>query len=314
MVYFAGNNDWEYIQTVDDAIDDDIETALFVGGVLYSHAYKGEHPDTEVEAVEKNRMSAFFQEFIAEQLEDGKSPDDVLRNTFLATKSDRAQPDGWEEKPGGNLIAPKEDIEAIKDEYSDFVRQHERYTEQDLAKITGQNPLNNVFGSFHEADQDFYEGEQQKHHVDLYELEHQRDTYIDVVSEISEVAKPDTITISDISDAETEADMIYTNNVIDWFDEPDQFFQAVDEAGDEDGYYLEIYTTGTAYGTKAFDDADEAKTMAEQATGRDAEVVSTDVQSNIYELHHNGDTEREHGTYHTQPIEDGDNHVVLYIE
>lgn len=314
MVYFVGNNDWEYIQQVDDAVEDDIDRTLFIGGVLYSHAYKGEHPERDVEAVEKNRMTAFFQEFIAEQLEDGKSPEDVLQNTFLASKSDNARPEDWETRGGGTMFVPHDDIEAIKGEYEDFVEQNDRYTQEDLAYVTGQNPIDNLFGRFDDVDDDLKDGDGQKQYVDLYELEHQRDTYLDIVNDISEIAKPDNIQINDISDAENDADMIYTNNVIDWFDEPEQFFQAVDNAGSEDGYYLEIYTTGTSYGTERFNNPDDVRELAEDATGRTAEVIETDVQSKIYEVTDHGDTEREHASYHTQPIEDGENHVLLYIE
>lgn len=313
MPYLIGNNDWEYIQQVDDAIDDDVDRALFVGGVLYSHAYKGEHPDTEVEAVERDRVSAFFQEFIAEQLEDGHTPEDVLQQTFLAGESEHAMPDDWE-RPGGPVLAvPRDDIEAIKGEYEDFVAQNQRYTEEDLAKVTGDTIGDNIFGGYRELPDDAYEGEGPKHSVDT-NIINRSDMYIDLVEEIADVAKPDDVTIDDISEAETEADLIYTNNVIDWFDQPEDFFKTIDQAGDDDGYYLELYTTGGGYGTEEFDSAEQAKEMAEQATGRTAEIIETGAESNVYQLDHSGDTERKHASYHTHDIKDDENHVLLYLE
>ncbi|MDY6778028.1 MAG: hypothetical protein SVU32_05140 [Candidatus Nanohaloarchaea archaeon] len=314
MVYILGNNEWDYIEQVDDAIDDDIDRALFVGGVLYSHAYKAHHPDTEVEAVEQDRMTAFFQEFVADEIQKGRDASEILQNTFLAAKSDRAMPENWERPAPSALLVPQEDIEAIHGEYEDFVERNDRYTREDLAAITGENPIENVFGRFEPVDEDEYSGDQQKHTVDLYEIEHQRHTYLDLVDEIGEVAEPDNIHVQDISEAEDDADLIYTNNVIDWFDSPEQFFTAVDRAGSDDGYYLELYTTGTGYGAEVFDDPEEIRDIAEQATGRTAEIIETDAEGNVYETQPDGDTETRFGTYNTHPIKDGDNHVLLYLE
>lgn len=314
MVYILGNNDMDYIEQVDDAIDDDIDRALFVGGVLYSHAYKASHPDTEVEAVEQDRMTAFFQEFVADQLEQGREPEEILQHTFLAAKSDEARPDDWEVRPGSTLYVPADDIEAIHGEYEDFVERNDRYTREDLAKVTGEEFFENVFGRFEEVDEELYDGDQQKHHVDLYEIEHQLDTYLDLVDEIGDVTRPDTIQIQDIGQAESDADLIYTNNVIDWFDSPSDFFNAIDKAGSDDGYYLEMYTTGTGYSSKTFDEPEEIKETAEEVTGRQAEIVETDAEGNVYETHHRGSTEEKYGTYNTHTIEDKDNHVLLYIE
>ena len=105
-------------------------------------------------------------------------------------------------------------------------------------------------------------------------------------------------------------DVIYTNNVIDWFDDTEQFIRSVERLGSDDEFYLSTYTTAIH---NSFEDPDNLAERIGHETGREVEVIPSEASGKIHQVTH-GKPIEEQPTHNTEDIEAGENGALLRID
>jgi len=75
-----------------DGLDYEDSQVLFVGGTMYAHDFKANHPETEVDVIERNPFTAYLQTFVSHQFEQGYNRDEVRAHLF--DYSTRVERDG----------------------------------------------------------------------------------------------------------------------------------------------------------------------------------------------------------------------------
>jgi hypothetical protein len=105
-------------------------------------------------------------------------------------------------------------------------------------------------------------------------------------------------------------DVIYTNNVIDWFDDTEQFIRSVERLGSDDGFYLSTYTTAIH---NSFEGPDDLAERIIQETGREVEVIPSEASGKIHQVTY-GKPIEEQPTHNTEEIEAGENGALLRID
>lgn len=305
--YPLGNTSWDWFRgaartMADDGRDIDTAPAAFVGGTLYSHAYKHEHPDARVEAVEANPYSAALQSYAADRLAITGDPDVVRADLFLDPYTEGGR-DGWQAISNA-FWAPRDEVASITDRRESYIDGSDVFPDA----------LNDGFSG---AINSFYGMHEEAHHTDddLVAVDLKRtknDTYLHVLEEFDGVREPDGIHLSPVQDVDrVDAEIVFANNVPDWFDDMDAFAAAVDRVGSDDGYHLSCYTMPNRV---RFDDPGDAAAAVERATGRDATPVETDAAGTLHELLPYRSTGDRPARYNTADIAGGDNGAVLRID
>ncbi len=86
-VYVYPNQHLPYFRDVadifeEDGLDYENSDVLFVGGTMYAHDFKDDHPEADVDVVERNPLTAYLQAFVSHQFAQGYNQDEVKAQLF----------------------------------------------------------------------------------------------------------------------------------------------------------------------------------------------------------------------------------------
>lgn len=301
--YPLGNTSMDWYrgtqETLESEMDDfDRADVAYVGGTAYGAAHQGEYPESEVDVVESNLYAAALQSLAVDRLIETGDPDEARRAVFLQPLSEHDE--DIEYYPDG-MWMPEERVERVIKQQEEFIRNDERFPD---SMVHGLNGYMNSFYGMHEepshTDEDLV-------NVDFAFTKN--DTYLGLPEELGEPEHPG-ISVEPVQDTDVSGkDVVYTNNVIDWFDDTNDFINAVTGIGSEDGFYLSTYTTGL-HGS--FQDPDKLAGSITEETGRETEVIDSDASGQVHEFQRARPGQEV--THNTENIEAGDNGALIKIK
>ncbi|MFB6241691.1 MAG: hypothetical protein ABEJ36_02705 [Candidatus Nanosalina sp.] len=270
---------------------------IFAGGVYYAHFFKSEEPDAHVSGLDKSRTTAVMQSYAAQSLLDSE-PDEVLQSLFLHPFMENLPP-GWSARRG-ELRVPEDDYSEIRTDYRDFLKQSEFFDLDDEELLFGRNT--SYFGNPRNSSGHY--------RIELQGNRPGRSINPDILRETPDVAVPDGIETENMKDFSAEADVVWTNNVRDYFrmygDSLEDFLEAANQLGDtEEGYYLETYTADGA------DSHERLMKTAEELEGYRYEAVPGDIDGALVRKILGGELNQEKSAI---PLENQENFSLLRVE
>lgn len=293
--------DWyrENHETLDEEMDDfGSSDVAYVGGTMYGAAHQGEYPESDVRVIENNHYAAALQSLAVDRLIDTGDPDEARRAVFLQPLIENREeidyyPDGY--------WMPEEEVKDIVDIQEEFVQEDDRFPDSMTEGLNGN--MNSFYGRHEElshTDEDLL-------NIDLAFT--QNDTYLNLPEELDQLEHPSLVTEPVESTDMEGKDVLYTNNVIDWFDDTEQFINAVEELGSDEGFYLSAYTTAIH---NSFEDPDDLAEKVGQETSRDVEVVPSEASGKVHQITYGKPIDGQ-PTHNTEDIEAGENGALLKI-
>ena len=303
--YPLGNTSMEWFREVKDTVGSDgrdMEEAdvAYIGGTMYAGEHKGQHPESNVAVVETNPYAVALQSLGLDTLEETGDPDQVRENLFLQPYVEES--DSVEFFPDGYWMA-SERVEEIVGRQTEFVENNHRMPDG-LAK-----GLNGGFDSFYGRHEEASHTDEDLRSVNMKRTN--RDIFLGLPEQMEEVSQPDHIYIDPLQEADVgDRDVIFANNVPDWFNDFEDFFPAADRIGSEEGYHLAMYTT-RMHGS--FDSPEEVADVVTEVTGRAAQPLESEAEGTIYE-HIRRNSGGEKVPYNTEDIVAGENGAIIRVE
>lgn len=136
-VYVYPNQHLPYFRDVADIFEEDglsyeDSEVLFVGGAMYAHDFKADHPEAEVDVIERNPLTAYMQTFIAHQFELGHGRDEVRANLF--DYSTRVEREGMPVNPVVGTWSGWPEIDTLevgREDLNENIRQHRDFADSE---------------------------------------------------------------------------------------------------------------------------------------------------------------------------------------
>ena len=305
--YPLGNTSMDWYRESHEALDEEMDgfesaDVAYVGGTMYGAAHQGEYPDSDVKVVENNPYAAALQSLAVDRLMETGDPDEARRAVFLQPLVENRQeidyyPDGY--------WMPEEQVDDIVDIQEEFVHGDDRFPDSMTEGLNGN------IGSFYGRHEEPFHTDEDLLNVDLAFT--QNDTYLHLPDELDNLEHPSLVT-EPVEDADPEDiggnDVVYTNNVIDWFDDTEQFINSVERLGSDERFYLSTYTTAIH---NSFEDPDDLAERIGQETGREVEVIPSEASGKVHQVTH-GEPIEDQPTHNTEDIQAGENGALLRID
>ena len=304
--YPLGNTSMDWFNGVRDTVESDgadLEDAdaAYIGGTMYAGEHKGQYPESDVAVVETNPYAAALQSLGLDTMEQTGDPDLVREDLFLQpyVEEDNSVdffPDGY--------WMPPERLQQVVDRQTEFVENDDRFPDGMAQGLNGR------FDSFYGRHEEAHHTDEDLLGVDMKRTN--KDILLELPEQLEQVAQPDQLYIQPLQEADVSGrDVIFANNVPDWFDDFEEFVAAADGVGSNDGYHLAMYTT-KMHGT--FESPEEVAETVTDVTGREVRPLESDAEGTIYEhIRRNSDGEDE-VPYNTEDIVAGENGAIIRVE
>ena len=300
--YPLGNTSMDWYRDTHEVLESEMDgfgtaDVAYAGGTIYGAAHQGEYPESDVDVVESNVYAAALQSLAVDRMIETGDPDEARRALFLQPLMERDEeidyyPDG--------MWMPVGRVEEVIEQQEEFIENDSRFPD---SMVQGLNGYMNSFYGMHEEPA---HTDEELRNVDFAFTKN--DTYLGLPEELSDLEHPD-LSVEAVQETDVSGkDVVYTNNVIDWFDDTEQFIDAVTDIGSENGFYLSTYTTGI-HGS--FESPEELANRIKDQTGRETEVVPSEATGKVHEF----DRARkgQEATHHTETIEEGENGALVRI-
>lgn len=302
--YPLGNTSMDWFRGINETLDSEMEgfeskDVAYVGGTVYGAAHQGEYPESDVTVVESNPYAAALQSLAVEKMIETGEPDEAREAVFLKPLKENRE--SIEYYPNGFWM-PEEQVKEVVETQEEFIRTDDRFPDSMVEGLNGF--MNSFYGQHEEANH----SDRELRSVDLAFTND--DTYLGLPEELEELEHPSIVTEPMESTQLSDRDILYTNNVIDWFDETGQFVDSVTEIGSDEGFYLSTYTTGIH---NSFENPEELADTVRDQTEREVEVVPTSASGKVHQVTLGEPTEGE-PVHETEDIQGGENGALLKIE